>query len=470
MKSQVQMTKAERASVMRIFADLIKSDGVIDMREMTILDELKKKYGITKEDEVAAASCTLKDAVGIVSAFADIIRYELVADIKRVAMCDDFCAREEALLLTGLRLTLLPKHSDGISFLSIDTPDQVFESSQILYVESEWNDDINGQIKRFYREICTEVRLAGFEFVYLPNVSAHYRSLTEASLRQVTEFLYPNVSQDRMKRIISQMQNLSTSDFCKNQLATKFAMKELEAVEASFMINIGISYVNDRHVANFLLIETGDNVLTTIRGVIDLFAESYNNLRLNYAKQGHGRFIFTGYYKQVLDILMLRRGIRSAVVIDPTRERIYFLEADVKLDMIHRREKALYALFLMESESGGINFSPATSTKHLERYNRRMKAITRKYKMIYRMFGGDESKAPNIESPEIRMPMISLLKRQMMKLRDVLYRADDYIIQRNIYGNYSVRIPPSLCYCSSKNKSGIKLLSESEEWQEIAAL
>ena len=86
------------------------------------------------------------------------------------------------------------------------------------------------------------------------------------------------------------------------------------------------------------------------------------------------------------------------------------------------------------------------------------------------MFGGDECKAPNIEITEIRLPMISLLKKQLSKLGEVLYHVDDYIIHRNIYGNYAVSIPPSLCCCCGIEKTDIKLLTESDDWIRISAL
>lgn len=106
----------------------------------------------------------------------------------------------------------------------------------------------------------------------------------------------------------------------------------------------------------------------------------------------------------------------------------------------------------------------------MERYEKRMKAIIHKYQLIYRMFGGDEDKAPNIGVPEIRLPMISLLKRQLSKLDNVLYHVDDYMIQRNIYGNYAVNISSSLCLCCGAEKNDIKLFTESEDWIKIAAL
>lgn len=81
---------------------------------------------------------------------------------------------------------------------------------------------------------------------------------------------------------------------------------------------------------------------------------------------------------------MLRKGIKSPVVIDVYRESIRFSDADIKIEKLHRREKALYALFMLESASGGINFSKPTTPNGLARYSKRMAAIQEKYKLIYK--------------------------------------------------------------------------------------
>ena len=172
----------------------------------------------------------------------------------------------------------------------------------------------------------------------------------------------------------------------------------------------------------------------------------------------------------LFDVLVLRKGIRSSVVIDPLRECIYFPEADAQLGNIHRREKALYGLFLMEIPGGGINFRMPTSHQQLERYEVRMKSIMIKYRKIYHMFGGEEANAPDITRQEIRLPMISLIKKQLSELKDILYHVEDYMIQRNFFGNYVVGIPASLCFCCGVEKTEIKLLSDSDEWRKISAI
>lgn len=464
------MKQDERASIVKIISDLIKADGIIDTREIDFLDDLRAKYGIKKEDEVLAESHSLANALNIIASTDEKFRHNLMNDFNKVAMSDNFCDKEESLLLVALRLILTINTPYDVSIISADSSVITFDGTQILYLESEYDDFINRQINQSYREICTEVRLSGFEFVYLPKVSEHYNSLSEADILRITEFLYPQVSEERLNSVIKQIRNLSTSSFCNEQLATKLLINKLRAINPSFLIKIGESFVRGKKNDNFLLVEIDGSPLSTIRFVMDLYSEFYRNQHINYLQEAKGRFIHTGYYRQIFDILMLRKGVRSPVVLDPLRERIYFPEADVKLDKIHRREKALYALFLVESASGGINFNKPESPRKLERYQKRMKAIARKYKLIYKMFGGEEEKAPNIEIPEIRLPMISLLKRQISKLGDVLYHVDDYLIQRNIYGNYAVLIPPSLCCCCGIEKSDIKLITESEDWLKVSAL
>lgn len=455
---------------MRVITDLIEADGILDTREMTFLDSLRNKYGIKKDDEVMATSLSLSFALNKLSHSDTNLRHSLLDDFSQMAMSDDYCAREEALLILAIKACL--DHNLGLqaSIVSTNTKSLSIEGAQVLYVESEFDKNINSQINRYYREICTEIRLSGFDFVYLPKIAEHYNSIPEERLFQITEFLYPKVSQERLHIIIDQLQHLSTENFCKEQLAAKLNIKELSSVAPSLMLKIGDSIVDNKTTSNFLLVEIGKEALDSARTLLDLFAESYHNYHLNHLKEERGRFVYKGFYKQVFDILMLRKGIQSRVVIDTVKERIYFPDAEAAIEKIHRREKALYALFLIESASGGINFNKPSSPKQMALYTKRMASIQAKYRMIYRMFGGDENNAPNLELSEIRLPMISLLKRQITRLSDVLHHTNDYVIQRNVYGNYSVGISPELCCCNNGISNDFIPLAKSDTWRKIMAL
>ena len=464
------MKQSERASIFRIVTDLIKADAIIDTREIEKLDSIRERFAIKKEDEVLGSSYTFANAIRTLLDVPKSLQHELTATFNELAMSDNICAREEALMLVALRLCMSLNLNMECKVVSMDTSSVSLDPTQILYVESDFDNDVNWEINERFREIVAEVRLAGFDLVYLPKIAEHYRTISVTDFIKIASFLYPKASYQRLETVSSQLHNLSTSEFCKDLLAGKLGVKEFSFVNPSLMIKICDSLVGDKEIANFLLVELNKDVINSIRYILDLFSEYYHTFRLSYLKEEKGRFVFTGFYKQIFDIYMLRKGIKSHVVIDVYRETIRFSEADIKIEKLHRREKALYALFMLESASGGINFSKPTTPNGLARYQKRMAAVQEKYRIIYKKFGGEPLKAPNLSISEIRLPMIALIKRQLKALGDVLYHVDDYMIQRNMFGNYCINIPPALCCFCGVNTNDIYKLSDSEEWQRILAL
>lgn len=464
------MRQIERASIMRIVSDLIKADAIIDEREIEFLSTIRDKYAIKRDDVVVSASMTLAKAIDTLSVSPENLRNDLVDDFTKVAMSDDYCAREEAVIILSLLGCLTDKFGCQGKVLSVDSSVMNIEDSQMLYIESEYDNDVNENILAFYREISAEARLAGFDFVYLPQIAEHYKSIPKEKLLQITSFLYPAANAERCSMVTDQICNISTAEFCRDLLSAKLNLKEFSDILPSVMFKIGETIIGGKSYINFLVIEVEHNILDMIRDILDTFSEYYHTIRLNYQREERGRFVYSGFYKQLFDLQMLRKGIKSTVVIDVYRDEIRFPEADAKVEKLHRREKALYALFLLESASGGINFKKPDTPKGLERYNRRIQTVQRKYALIYRKFGGESDNAPDLGVSEIRLPMIALIKRQIRKLGEVLHNIDDYTIQRNIYGNYGLGIPSSLCCCCGADPTDIKLLTESDEWIKISAL
>lgn len=464
------MRQAEHASIIRIVSDIIKSDAIIDMRELNALVAIKERYAVKKEDEALSASYTLEDAISTLATTNEGLRNDLLGDFVRVVMADDYCAREEALLTLALQCCLTDKFGCTGKVISINSQEAYRTDSQILYVESEYCQSTNDHIQRYFREITSEARLAGFDFVYLPQIVSHYKSVPEDELSSMASFLYPRTSEERCKKMARWLENITTAEFCKELSISKLNIPELADVAPSLMIKIGYSFVNDKFYTNYLLIEIEKDVLRLVREILDTFSSYYRTTSVNYVKESKERFVFTGFYKQLFDLYMLRKGIKSTVVIDVYRSEIRFPEADAVLGKLHRREKALYALFLLESASGGINFNKPNTAKQLERYNKRMEALQVKYGLIYKKFGGEADKAPNLALSEVRLPMISLIKRQIGRLRDVLAHSEDYSIQRNIYGNYGVGISPAMCCACGVDKGDVRPLLEADDWARISAL
>lgn len=463
------MKQEEKASLMRVLTDLVKADGIIDINEMDCLDHLREQYKITHEDECRAENITFAAAIQTLTMLDAEERQQMMGDFTKVAMSDNHFVRSEALLMLALHCVLLDDEREAATVLSVNNDLMRFDENQLLYVEAEAHESIHQQVDAHYEELQNMIRLAGLDFVYIPRLSAHYGSLDKEALNNMVKFLYPKASAERIAMALLSLCSMQTHVFCRELLSAKLGLREMSMVSPSVMIKVGESVTDGEVFSHFLLFEVGNDMVQRVKKLLGIFAQYYSNLQLNYLHEQPERFVYKGFYRQVFDLLMLQRGIKSTVVIDAASGNIKFPDADLVLGGVHRREKALYALFLLESVHGGINFTLPTGKQRLEVYNRRMAQLMQKYRLIYVRFGGEASKAPNICDYSTRGPMIALLKRQILSLKSTLHHADSYCIMRNSFGNYSVDIPSTMCY--SLNVDGqLSLLHEDEEWQHIAAL
>ena len=464
------MKRIEKAGIMRIVSDMVKADAIIDIREINCLETIKKKYKIEKKDEMFSDKITLSEAIKVLKKCPKSLQHDICGDLKEIAMSDDICSKEEAMLFIAVNFCLSSvTHASNI--YSIVLPENVkIDNSQILYVESEYSNEINRDIFSRYREISNELKLIDLNFVYIPKIIEHYTKLDKEQINSIISFLYPSISETRVEIVKNQLVTLTTSDFCKDKIADTMGIKEMSFALPSFMFRIGNSFSGSKNYDNFLIVPIDDDPYLTTKYIVDNFVSMFKPRILNSVFEGKNRFVYNGFYKMVFDNFVYRKGIRSRVVVDIIHKEIILPEADLKLSNLHRREKALYTLFLLESASGGINFNQPNGSKQFERYKHRMASVQRKYEIIYENFGGDNANVPQIELPEIRLPMISLIKKQIRQFEDILNNPNDYLIQRNHFGNYCVALPPELCLCYDSKTSSICRFQDSEFWSKLSSL
>lgn len=464
------MTQKEKAAIMRITSDLIKADSTIDLRELETLDTLRHKYGINQNDEVAATEMTLADAAMVLKGASQSLIADLMGDFSKLSMSDMRMSREEAILGLALR-TAIASDNINANILSTNAKEEFnVDFSQVLYVEGEYYSMINQEVWDNFRQITNEFKLIGLNFVYLPKLGEHYQNLPSSQLSTLISFLYPPTSGNHMDNVIRQVTTITTSDFCNDQLVERMNLKGLYETLPSLLFVINRSSVNQEPYINFLQIVIETDLLPVIKGIVDAFSSYYTNRLLPQVCEGKSKFVYRGYYKQALDNIVFRHGIRSSVVVDSWNEAIVLPEVEIEVKGLHRREKALYTLFLMESASGGINFKKPSTMKALATYNRRMQRVQQKYELIYEKFGGERGKAPDITLSENRLPMMSVIKRAFRKIGDTLNQPDNYLVQRNLFGNYCVLLPPELCLCRDNNSDTTHRFKDSSVWSRILAL
>ncbi len=440
-------TKSEKTAIARIFADLIKADRIVDTGEMEYWRNICLKYDIDRETRMAAKEISFADAVKTICGAVDLgLGEDLLGDCRAMTVSDGFCAHSEALLMIALTTMFSSKSNFTGDVYSIPRASFDIDIATAIYVENDYDPEINNAIRNSYRSIFKELQLAGLHFVYIPKIIEHYSSTDPVLFRDILTFLAPSLSDAGIDKAYNALMEMTTGTYCKDLLCNKCGFIELRNTAPSILIKIGNSFVGETRYANYLKIEVDEDILTTIQKFVDEFTDMQSNdvFVVNTSEERDNQFHFHGFYKQLLDIFLVRRNIRSAIVIDPYREEIFFSDIDEKAMGMHRREKALYALMLCQG-SAGINFNRPRTASELKDFERRMQKFQKRYAAIYELFGGEKETAPDLTQPEIRRPIMACLRRSISRL-DALYNPADYTVTKDHDGAFAVHVEPDLIY------------------------
>lgn len=465
------MLKLEKIAVARIFSDLIKADRIVDTGEMRCWRNICDRYSIDRDARIEAGNMSFADALKVICRSGmQGFKENLLGDCRHMTVSDGFCTHSEALLITAITTKLESERTFGGEVISIPRANFNIDIATALYIENEYDPETNETIIANYRSIFKEFQLAGFHFVYIPKIIEHYKNTDPALFRDILSFLAPSVSDTGIDNTYRSLMEMTTGVFCKDLLCNKCGITELRNTMPSILIKIGNNFVGDVQYANYLKIDLDGDIVTTVHTFVDRFSamRSSDVYVVNASEERDNQFHFHGFYKQLLDIFLVRRNIRSAIHINPYREEIVFPDIDSKATGLHRRERALYALLLCQGAEG-INFSMPESPESLERFNRRMHRIQQRYAMIYEMFGGGKESAPDLSIPEIRRPIVSCLKRSLRNLQG-LYNPDDYNIIKNANGSISVHVEPELVFVHQLGSRNPVPLHESEMYRKWTSI
>ena len=459
------MNKLEKTAIVRIATDLIKADSVIDNREIAILNQIKENFHIKKEHLCSVKYMTFSDAVRCLIDLDKEEKKELLKVFESIALTDKICNRNEALLMMALTYSLKGDYEVDMMHIQIPQQGALLDNSHVIYVESEYDETINSTIKQNYHQIENALRLAGFDFTYIPYIAQTYNETPNSLFNDVISFLSPDLHEKEIAEIKDKITNMTTVKFCKDLLCKKLNLMRLSDTYPALLFKVGESVLESNIYANFLKIVLEKDVVEEIKEFLYKFT-SMMNAEFSILKNVYNstdRFIYSGTYKQIIDLCLMRENNTSRILLDTMKQEILLPDINEKLD-ISRSEKALYALCCIESLSGGINFNSPSSCEGLNTYNARMKKIMKKYAKAYHHFGGNCEKTPNIFDPSIRNPKISKINKIISSLNKKLPYYKEYLIAREDNGLYKINLDNQKIFSNDTN------IMQSKLWQEIITL
>jgi len=464
----IVMNKIEKISLARIISDLITADSVIDAREMEIFGLVKEAYRLSDDCLCDARHVTFSEAVNTLRLMAKDEKEGLLDLFKKITLADGMCNKDEALLMIALCYSLEEEHDTEMIHVRVPQQGLQLENSQIIYVESEFAKEENKVISNNYHQIENAMRLAGFDFAYIPYIAKTYRGTPSQLFNEVLRFLSPNIDGLEAEEIQRKISSMTTSEFCKEQLCRKLHFKSLSDTMPSLLIKVGETVSEEKIHANFLKMDIGEDILSEIKQFIYKFTSMMNSEYsiLRNIHNSTDKFLYCGVYKQILDLFLMKEEATSYILLDTVRQKITLPEINEELK-ITKSEKALYTLILAESISGGMNMNQPVSVRQIKLHEEKQRKLMAKYERIYDRFGGNKENTPNILDSSIRNPKISKINKCITNLSGKLSRIDDFLIQRTQDGLYRINLDSSMIYC---NDDVATPWMQSDIWRNIISM
>ena len=485
------LERIQRIALARILSDLIEADFIVEEDEMESFDKIKneKDFNITISMLSEAKTKTFAEAISILQTIRDEEKKKNIKEkLYEMSLSDGSCVPLEALQIMAVMYALEGK---GQVF-SIPSGSSFIENMKVLYIENEDNTEIDTYIHRHYRAISNEFRLAGFNFVYIPQIVDDYKQIRGEYLQKVIKYMIPTLQEHKVEKIQQDLCSMTTSRFSYELLFKKMGINMLSSKPA-FLFKIGESAVADKSgvddmernlFSNFLLIPISIDEISSYkekRAILD----SVVDLMDSYCKMVSGKliienqplrkkFLYYGFHRSLFDLIAYgkeRENYKLVINLKNRAKPVVLRPIDAEPDNASEYEKDLvvdltpqpYTLYilmvytsLLEKNLDWTDYPTRNETK---------KQILEKYNAIYRMISKGNCSSDYRDKTHVSRIKKALKAHDSIVTNIDLFIPDKVLSEKTVY--YNVPIPPDLVYVieGPKGKEMEVKMVDSDYWK-----
>lgn len=390
---RLQLDRIQKIALARVLFELIEADFIIEQTEMFFFEfAISNEHLNISESMLVQAKCMKLDkAIAILKELEARQKADIVDFLKRLALSDGTCVPLEAIQIFAIEQAL--EHDAFIYTVPVNN--MGIENMKTIYIENHTT-SISDTIEKNSREICNELALAGFDFVYIPYVVEDYKRMDIDYLRKVVHYIIPSFSKEKIDSVCHNLQSLTTARFCRDLLYKKINLPLLD-VPPSLLIKISESALIEQYdaddaertnYANFLRIELKEDLIAQIHDIVDSYQKMINcSITITHKSQTK-KFIYSGFHRSLFDLIAFGKEQKEYNLIFNLTSwpaQVYFEPIDGSSERIplklNPQETTLFVMIVKTSFDGnGLDWrdNPPKSIKD---------AVLSEYNRIYRRIG-----------------------------------------------------------------------------------
>ena len=312
----IKLDRDHKIAFARIITDLIEADFVVEADEMQFFEKIISKDGfaISNAMLIDAKKMDFAKALSILKTLDEGCRKLVVDTLKQLSMSDGVCVPLEAILIFAVEQVLLKDatvHSIPQSGINID-------NLKVIYIENQ-ETEVGHQIESMLSAIVSELKLVGFDFVYIPRLIRDFERMEHDYLKKVVKYMIPSISDERVATICENLRGLTTSRFCRDLLYKKLGMNLIDC-KPSLLVKINDSDIVDRYeseaierirYSNFLQLEFKRDVIEEIHSFIETYHSMISCSITVESKPRTPKFIYTGFHRSLFDLIAFGRELKE---------------------------------------------------------------------------------------------------------------------------------------------------------------
>ena len=387
------LDREQKIAFARVITDLIEADFVVEADEMQFFEDVISKDGFSISDSMLAEAKRMDfaKALSALKGLNEEKRIFVVDTLKNLSMSDGVCVPLEAILIFAVEQVLM----NGATVHSIPQSGINMDNLKVIYVENE-ETETGFQIEKQLTSIVSELKLVGFDFVYIPRIVQDFARMDHDYLKKVVKYMIPSVSDERVSAICDNLCSLTTAKFCRDLLYKKLGM-DLVDCKPSLLIKINDSDIISRYdseelervrYCNFLQLELHDDAIGEIHSVIETYHSMISCSITVECKPRIPKFIYSGFHRSFFDLIAFGRELNEyRLVFDIAGHKadVYFESIDEGKERIflklNPQELTLYYMIVKKSLTGdGLDWR-----EHIPEKDKKL--ILDEYNAVYSYIG-----------------------------------------------------------------------------------